>query len=342
MGKLMLTLVLIGVIGGGIVFLFRMLFSRRKLLENAKRRFDEALEKVSKLKEDYFVEQKKKDYEQMELYLLKHSAGSNPVKWYDRHADKLEEILEDPDTFLARKVYDPVDNSLLQEDAVEVVCDHPTAGNVYVMVNSWNVNRVDKIFSRRKKYQASKRFYRMRTERKLAHSDVTVIQQDDGITLTDILLLNYLLTDHHVHVHQYDEPAQIWYTHSDDDIVEAFSRRHDAGYEEPISHTHHLRPADDDDVIPTMAPSGDTGFLSRTFESEPQHDAPIEHNFGGGESGGGGASGSLDDNPVIIDPFEASHGGQESVHEAIETHSDDFHSSEPDTNGHESGSGTAY
>ena len=341
MGRVLLIFVGISVMVGGIIYLFRLMFSGRMLLEKAKQRFNEALSKLDELKNDYFIQQKTEYYEQAEVRLLKHSMGSDPVEWYDRHADEIEELLENPSEHLERRVYDPVDNSLLREDAVEVVCDHPTTGKIYVTVNRWNLDQIDKIFSRKKGYHSSSRYYRIRTERKLPSSGATIIQQDNGMTLTDALLLNYLLTDHHVHVHHYDEPVQIRHTHSDDDGAVGFDGRRDDGYEQPINHAHHQRPDDDNDVIVTTGTSGDTAFFGRTSESEPVRDAPVENKFGGGEFGGGGASGNLDDDPVIVDPFEASsHAEPASFHETSEVH--EAPSFEPDTSSHDSGSGTAY
>ncbi|MFA5961591.1 MAG: hypothetical protein WC848_02840 [Parcubacteria group bacterium] len=215
---------------------------------------------------------------------------------------------------MRRKVYDPVDNSLLREDAVEVACDHPTAGKIYIMVNQWNVDKVDQIFRRKTKYRASRRFYQMRMDRELPQ-DTTVIHQDDGITLTDILLLNYLLTDRHVPVREYYEEPTVRRSHPNDGNMDMLH----AGHEDLISDMSYPRANDDNAIIATSDRPGVFGWVS---DSAPDQNAPAEHQFGGGDFGGGGASGSLDDGPVIVDPFESAGHSESDSGASSEIHDD--------------------
>ena len=199
MGRVLLILA----IASGIIYGFQRL--SRRFIENsplgkARRRFAFALRKFSDLSEDYDIDNTQRYY-LMEAERLSRCHHS-PVIYYKTFADEIEEYLKNPAASFARKVYDPVDNSLLQKNAVEVVCDHPTAGRIYVAVNRWNVDRVSEIFARERGYYATSRFYQIRTGQELGLTTM-VIHQDNGATLTNALLINHLLTERHVSVHDH-------------------------------------------------------------------------------------------------------------------------------------------
>jgi hypothetical protein len=97
---------------------------------------------------------------------------------------------------LEGKVYDPVDNSPL-EDPVEIVIDHPRLGIVYIMVNHRNMRQILLIFCRGKNYYSSSRVYQIRMNEEMPY-DVRIVYADDGRVLVNTTFVHHLLTDQEV------------------------------------------------------------------------------------------------------------------------------------------------
>lgn len=198
MGRIVVIAVLLGIslAVAGVIFLPWWNFKR---LELARRHFFKAFNLFRELSDAYNIREKERFY-LAEDTAWQRSPCSDRLKTecYRRYTDELKAISKNPDQYLGRLIFDPVDNSPL-EDPVEVAIDHPILGIVYITINRRNAGQIRLIFCRDKKHYSASHYYQIRMNQSLPE-DVGIVPLEDGRTLVDRFLIHHLLTEQTVNI----------------------------------------------------------------------------------------------------------------------------------------------